>query len=112
MKRHLKLQTANLSESDVDQIVAENEELYHSQIAELEREYGGKLVKDKVLHQLLTMQAIRHKTKTGEYPDTIRPPEFPAEEFIPIQVTFTVAFLGLDLPRWYFIRRAKIFSVR
>ena len=86
-----------LGESVVDNIVAENEELYHAQIEKLERDYGGRLVKDKALHQLLTMQAVRHETKTGKYPDTIRPPEFPAEEFIPISLTFTVEMFGLDL---------------
>jgi hypothetical protein len=49
----------------------------------------------------------------GKYPERLSPPQYPLEEFVPLQIEFKVNVLGVPLTahKWYFVRRPRRFRV-
>lgn len=77
------------------------------QVATWEDIHGGKVVRDEQLATILQKLVWRYKKSHNVYPDAMRPPEYPGEEFVPIQISVTVPLLGINVPSQYhvFIRR-------
>jgi len=101
----------NLSESlPLDQFLERNLDLYHDNLRLMAATYSGRLVTDKALSKWLLAVLNKiyriHKTIAPR----LIPPGFPLEEFLPLQVEFTVQAPGFGTmypKKWYFIRRAR-----
>jgi len=110
------LDSLDISQAQLDQIIAENEDAWHDNIYALEKEYGGKLVTDKVFSKVLYGSLVRQSPidqETGKrrWCDVLRPPGYPAEEFVCVGISFWVAVIGRHILRWYFIRRPRVFVI-
>lgn len=84
------------------------------EIEDLEQKHGGKLVRGVFLSDLLNKLAKRYNAEHGAFPDLLRPPEFPTEEFASHRININVPVFGAGvLPtKWHaFFRRPKVFVV-
>lgn len=84
------------------------------QIEDLEGKHGGKLVRDVFLSDSLNKLAKGYNAEHGVFPDLLRPPEFPTEEFASHRIDINVPVFGAGkLPtKWHaFFRRPKVFVV-
>ena len=93
----------------VAKLIEENEALYISQVHELSKQYGGKLVTDKNLCSGLMVNLKAHIQRTGRAPDELCPSNYPVEKFIPVALSFRIPALGMIADRWFFFRCPKVF---
>lgn len=93
----------------LDQLIERNLDYYHDNMRRVAAEYGGQLVTNKGLAGWLMKVVNAYYKKHGEYPDRLTPPQYPLEEFVPLQIEFKVRALGVPLigHKWYFVRRAR-----
>jgi hypothetical protein len=112
--RLIQLQTATkpsgiVTPQQVALYIEENEDLYIDQVKVLEGDYGGKLVINKKLARGLLANVRKHIARTGTVPEVLRPSNFPLEEFVPVQLKFSIPVLGMDAEKFYFFRKVRVF---
>lgn len=91
----------------------QNWEFYEANIREVEKQYGGTLVRDKKLSgRILRTMQIEAMARGGQIGREIELGDFPAEQFIAVPIVFEVSAPGgatINAKKWYFIRRSKLF---
>ena len=97
----------------LEELIERNLDLYHDNLRAISSAFGGELVTDKHLSGWLMKVLNRYYRKHKEYPERLTPPQYPMEEFVPLQIEFTVNVLGVPTTahKWYFVRKTRGFSV-
>lgn len=91
-----------------EQLIERNLDFYYENLRRVAAEYGGELVTDKHLAGWLMKVTNLYKRRYGKYPDILTPPQYPLEEFMPLQIGFTVTTLkGAIVYKWYFVRKPR-----